>query len=200
MPRSKEAFQHIRDERKEQILNISANVFATKGLASTKIEDLAEAAGVSQGLLYRYFTDKEDVFIALLEQAIKGAVQRAQDSMNYTGTPLEKLRWLTEQFLQGMTEDPLYFQLFSQAMALSGRVHETIRKLETLVKILHELITEGQSAGEVAKRDPDQLVLLYLSCLYGLAAGRGFYSRALNEHFPDVEAVLQILKPRDIEQ
>jgi AcrR family transcriptional regulator len=200
MPRTKEAFQHIRDERKEQILNVSAKVFATKGLASTKIEDLAEAAGVSQGLFYRYFTDKEDAFIALLERAISGVIQCAQTSINDTGTPLEKLRWLTEQFLKGMTDEPLYFQIFSQAMALSGRAQESIRKLEMLVKILHELITEGQSTGEIANRDPDQLVLLYLSCLYGLAAGRGFYSRALNEHFPDVEAVLQILKPRDLEQ
>ena len=195
MPRTKEAFQQIRDERKEQILNISAKVFATKGLASTKIDDLAVAAGVSQGLLYRYFTDKEDVFIALLDRAITGVIERTQSSINQTGTPLEKLRWLTEQFLQGISENPDSFQLFSQAMALSKRVHETIRKLETLVKILHELITGGQSIGEIAKRDPDQLVLLYLSCLYGLAAGRGFDSPALNEHFPDAEAVLQILKP-----
>jgi len=61
------------------------------------------------------------------------------------------------------------------------------------VKLLHDLITEGQFAGEIARRDPDQLVLLYLSCLYGLAAGRGFYSTALNEHFPDADAVLQSL-------
>ena len=195
MPRTKEAFQQIRDERKEQILNISAKVFATKGLASTKIDDLAVAAGVSQGLLYRYFTDKEDVFIALLDRAITGVIERTQSSINQTGTPLEKLRWLTEQFLQGISENPESFQLFSQAMALSKKVYETIRKLETLVKILHELITEGQTTGEIAKRDPEQLVMLYLSCLYGLAAGRGFYSRALNEHFPHADAVLQIFKP-----
>ena len=195
MPRTKEAFQQIRDERKEQILNISAKVFATKGLASTKVDDLAVAAGVSQGLLYRYFTDKEDVFIALLDRAITGVIERTQSSINQTGTPLEKLRWLTEQFLQGISENPDSFQLFSQAMALSKKVHETIRKLETLVKILHELITEGQTAGEIAKRDPEQLVMLYLSCLYGLAAGTSFHSRALNDHFPHADAVLQIFKP-----
>jgi len=119
MPRSKEAFQLIRDERKEQILNVSAKVFAEKGLASTKIEDLVEAAGVSRGLLYRYFTDKEDIFIALLERAIIGALQRAKNSISDTGTPLEKLRRLTEQFLQGMSEEPVYFRLFSQALSLS---------------------------------------------------------------------------------
>ena len=195
MPRTKAAFQQIRDERKDQILNIAANVFATKGLANTKIEDLTEAAGVSQGLLYRYFRDKEEVFIALLERAISGAIQRAQNSISLAGTPLEKLRRLTEQFLLGMSEEPIYYQIFSQAMALSGRAHETIRKLDTLVRILHELIVEGQSSGEVSKQDPDQLALIYLSCLFGLAAGIGLHSRHLNEHFPITETILRILKP-----
>ena len=194
MPRTKKAFQKIRDERKEQILIIAASVFASQGLANTKIEDLAQAAGVSQGLLYRYFSDKEEVFIALLERAIIGAVQRVQNSISQAGTPLEKLRRLTEQFLQGMSEEPIYYQIFSQAMALSGRVHDTMQKFEIVVTILRELIIEGQDAGEIVKRDSDQLVLLYLSCIYGLSAGIGLYSRMLKEHFPDAEAVLQILK------
>lgn len=195
MPRTEEAFQQIRDESRRHILDEAAKVFAAKGVANTKISDLAEAAGVSQGLLYRYFIDKDDVFIALLERAINGIIDIAQTSIEHTGTPLEKLHRLTEQVLQGMSEGPVYLQLISQAMALSGRAHVTIWKLETVVKILRELIIEGQTVGEIAKRDPDQLVILYLGCLYGLAAGKGFSIPWLDEHFPVADAVLQILKP-----
>jgi AcrR family transcriptional regulator len=195
MPRTKEAFQQIRDVSRQHILDKAAEVFANMGLANTKINDLAETAGVSQGLLYRYFTDKEDVFIALLEQPITGAIQWTQASIEYMGTPLEKLRRLTEQFLLGMSENPVYFKILTQAMALSGRAFETIEKLETVVKILRKLITEGQTAGEIVKRDADQLVFLYLSCLYGLAAGKSLNIRWVDEHFPAAEAVLQILKP-----
>lgn len=195
MPRTKEACQQIRDESRQHILDEAAEVFANRGLANTKISDLAEAAGVSQGLLYRYFTDKDDVFIALLERAINGVIHFAQTAIKHTGTPLKKLHWLTEQILQGMSEEPVYFKLVSQAMALPGRVQETVWKLETLGKMLRELVIEGQTVGEVAKRDPDQLVFLYFSCLYGLAAGKGFNIHWLDEHFPDSEAVLQILKP-----
>ena len=88
MPRTEEAFQQIRDESKRQILDAAVKVFAQKGLANTKISDLAEAAGVSQGLLYRYFTDKDDVFIALLERAINGVIQIAQTAIGQPG-----LRW-----------------------------------------------------------------------------------------------------------
>jgi len=195
MPRTKEVFQQIRDKSRQHILNEAAKVFANRGLAHTKVSEIAEAAGVSQGLLYRYFTDKEDVFIALLESAINGVTTYVQTAIERTGTPLEKLHWLTGQVLQGMAEEPVYFQLISQAMAIPGRVQETLWKLEMVSKKLRELITDGQNAGEIAKRDPDQLMLLYFGCLFGLAAGKSINIRWIDEHFPAPEAVLKILKP-----
>jgi AcrR family transcriptional regulator len=194
MPRTDEAFKQIRDESRRHILDEAVKVFATKGVANTKISDLTEAAGVSQGLLYRYFTDKDDVFIALLERATDGVNQIAQNSIGQPGTPLEKLHRLTEQILQGMAEGPVYLQLLSQAMALSGRAHAAMWKLETVVTILRELITEGQTVGEITKQDPDQLIILYLSCLYGLAAGKGFSIAWLDEHFPVADDIIRILK------
>ena len=174
MPRTKAAFQQIRDESRQHILDKAAEVFAKKGLANTKINDLAEAAGVSQGLLYRYFIDKEDIFIALLEKPVTGAIQWTQAAIEHIGSPLEQLRRLTEQFLQGMSEEPVYYQILTQAMALSGRAFENLVKLEIVVKMLHEVIIKGQKMGEIVKRDPDQLVFIYLSFLYGLAAGKEF--------------------------
>ncbi len=53
----------------------------------------------------------------------------------------------------------------------------------------------GQAAGQVVERDPEQLVLLYLCCLQGLAAGMTFYGENLLAHFPDADAVLQLFKP-----
>jgi AcrR family transcriptional regulator len=194
MPRTKEAFQHIRDESKQHILDKAADVFANKGLASTKISDLAEAAGISQGLLYRYFSSKEEVFTELLERAVHGAVQRAQAALEFPGTPWDRLFRLTEQFLKGMSREPMYHQIFSQALALPGRAREIVEELGALTDALRQLIIDGQAEGQIAKRDPDQLVLLYLCCLYGLAAGVGFYSRELMAHFPDAENILQILK------
>jgi AcrR family transcriptional regulator len=194
MPRTHEAFQQIRDSSKQNILNKSVDVFVKKGLANTKVSDLTQAAGISQGLLYRYFIDKDDIFISLLERAINGVTDYAQTAAKYDGTPLEKLRCLTDKILQGMAEEPVYFQLFAQAIALPGRVRETIEKLVTVTEIIREIIVEGQKAGEVVNRDSTQLLLLYLGCLYGLGAGKSFNTSWIDEHFPTSEAILQVLK------
>ncbi len=194
MPRTQEAFQQIRDSSKQNILDRAADVFVEKGLANTKVSDLTQAAGISQGLLYRYFADKDDIFISLLERVINGVTDYAQDADKIDGTSLEKLRWLTEKILQGMSEEPIYFQLFAQAIALPGRVRETLEKLVIVIKILRQIIIKGQKVGEVVNRDPDQLLLLYLGCLYGLGAGKSYTTSWIDEHFPTSEAVLQILK------
>ena len=194
MTRTREAFQQIRDESKKHILDKAAEVFASKGLACTKISDLAKAAGISQGLLYRYFKSKDDVFSELLERAVQGAVQRAQAVNGLPGTPWEKLLWLTEQFLNGMSQEPMYHQIFSQALALPGRTREIIKQLGTLRDVLYQLVIEGQASGQIAKHDPDQEVLLYLCCLYGLAAGAAISSREVRSHFPSAENILQMFK------
>ncbi len=56
MPRTEEANQRIREERRGQILDAAARVFARKGLAGARIADIAAAGEMSQGLIFRYLS------------------------------------------------------------------------------------------------------------------------------------------------
>ena len=71
MARSAKDNQEIRDARREEILAAAARVFAEKGLANTKISDIASAAGLSHGLVYHYFESKDAVFGAIVDQMIE---------------------------------------------------------------------------------------------------------------------------------
>jgi AcrR family transcriptional regulator len=55
-------------ERRAQLLETALALFAEKGLDATTMRDLAEAAGVAQGLVYHYFRSKEELFYAVVEQ------------------------------------------------------------------------------------------------------------------------------------
>ncbi|MGI5282259.1 TetR/AcrR family transcriptional regulator [Nonomuraea polychroma] len=54
--------------RREQLLDAALKVFADKGVDGASVKDLAEAAGVTPGLLYRYFDSKEALVQALLAE------------------------------------------------------------------------------------------------------------------------------------
>lgn len=55
------------EERRLQILETALEIFAARGFNGTSIKDIAEAAGISQGLLYYHFSSKENLFMSTLE-------------------------------------------------------------------------------------------------------------------------------------
>src|SRR4051812_37996143 len=84
-------------DRSREIINAALNLFVTKGFAATKLEDVAKAAGVSKGLPYLYFKSKEELFKAVIVEAI--------------GEPLVLANAMIERF-EGSTE-----QLFRELVA-----------------------------------------------------------------------------------
>ena len=66
--------------RREQILDVSVQVFARNGFHSTSMNDVADAAGVTKPVLYQHFDSKQDLYLALLEEAgnrLRTAVSKA---------------------------------------------------------------------------------------------------------------------------
>jgi AcrR family transcriptional regulator len=66
--------------RREQILDVSVQVFARNGFHSTSMNDVADAAGVTKPVLYQHFNSKQDLYLALLEEAgnrLRNAVAKA---------------------------------------------------------------------------------------------------------------------------
>ncbi|MBU6315065.1 MAG: TetR/AcrR family transcriptional regulator [Acidobacteria bacterium] len=55
--------------RREQILDVSVQVFARRGFHSTSMNDVADAAGVTKPVLYQHFESKQDLYLALLDEA-----------------------------------------------------------------------------------------------------------------------------------
>src|SRR5262249_24086924 len=108
MPRTEEANQRIREQRREQILDIASRVFAHKGLTGTRIADIATEGAMSQGLIFRYFASKEEIFAAVPAKALQSATSLAQEALRQPCSPLEKLRWLLQISLAGMWRKPDY--------------------------------------------------------------------------------------------
>ena len=66
-PRSAERFEQIKDERRRALLRAARVVFGRKGFAAAKIADIAAQAGISHGLVYHYYPEKESLFSATVE-------------------------------------------------------------------------------------------------------------------------------------
>src|SRR5437588_12035826 len=68
-------FRRRKADRPGEIIEAAMMVFAEKGFAAAKLDDIARRAGVSKGALYLYFETKEDIFRAVVAQAIAPNMQ-----------------------------------------------------------------------------------------------------------------------------
>jgi AcrR family transcriptional regulator len=198
MPRTEEANQQIREERCQQILEAALKIFARKGLTDTRIADIAAATGMSQGLIYRYFASKEEVFATLVGGVLQLTLELAGQAAALPGPALEKLRWLTAQLLPFQYEQPEGVLLLIHAM-VNEAVPANIRQASVsytveIRNVIQGIIEQGQAEGAFRQDSPVRLTVLYLATFQGLATAGTFIERT-PESLPDVQTLLQFLRP-----
>jgi AcrR family transcriptional regulator len=199
MPRTEEANQQIREEQRTRILNAARNVFAKKGRAAT-MADIAAQAEISQGLAYRYFASKEEIFTILIKRATESGGGPASRIQQIQGTPVTRLALLISYILEDRKANPGYSQLMYQALTDDSTPNDlkqlAMRNGKVIQNIMRQLIVEGQAAGEIAKDDPDQLIVALLACFEGLLKRASMLDpEDYKKHFPDVKIILRMLKP-----
>lgn len=199
MPRTEEANRQIRDEQRSNILSAARRVFARKGSSATMAE-VAEEAGVSYGLAYRYFPGKDALFMTLIEQMLRSSTPLTGRIDDIPGTPGERLAFIITRILEDRRDNPEFYQFFFRTLAdekLPGDLREIMeRNGRAFQDGIRQLIVDGQAAGEVVEDDPDQLVAAIMACLEGVWMEMTSHQpEEVREHFPDARIILRMLRP-----
>ena len=180
-PRTEETNARIREEQKERILKAARTIFAYKGYSETKMTDIAAAAKVSYGLAYHYFKDKDELFTKIIEAALNSSVALMRETMARSGTPWERLYWLTSRMLHGARENPEAFMVVMQAFANEAIPNEARaiawKSGAVSLEMITKLVVDGQATGEVVAGDPDHLASVFGWCIQGMALDMGFLHR-----------------------
>ena len=89
----KPRWERRKEARPQELLAAALDLFVERGFASTRLEDVVRRAGVSKGTLYLYFTNKEELFKAVVRENIVPALGEAEDVIStFEGHSSELLR------------------------------------------------------------------------------------------------------------
>jgi AcrR family transcriptional regulator len=91
LPAGEPKFRRRKAERPGEIVQAAMQVFAEKGFAAARLDDIAARARVSKGGLYLYFDTKEDIFRAVVDQAVAPNLQSARAMMAAHPGPFAEL-------------------------------------------------------------------------------------------------------------
>jgi AcrR family transcriptional regulator len=134
------------DNRREQLLELGVRLLSTRALEELSIETLAEEAGISRGLLYHYFGNKQDFHTAVVQRAADDLYVRTAPTGD--GTPLEQLAGSLARYVDYVAEN---YQGYVSLIRGAASGHEEIRQIyEASRAALTARIFEGPVAEEAA--------------------------------------------------
>ena len=110
MPRTlvKPRWRRRKNARPEEIISAALEVFADRGFAATKLEDVARRAGVTKGTIYLYFENKEALFKALIRQAIVPVIAQGEElAKSFPGSARELFERLVREYWRLVGETSL---------------------------------------------------------------------------------------------
>jgi len=176
MARTEEQNEQIREARKEKIRNEALHQFSKKGLCATRIQDIAEGAGMSQGLLYHYYPSKEAIYLDMICDALDKTNQAAAFVRDMDGSAREKILFSLKELFKTIEKSDRFRQtcrLIAQATNSSELPEEAqdiiLEKRKIPYRIMAEIFRQGQEEGSVVAGDPDELAALYWAAVNGLS-------------------------------
>jgi len=84
-------FQRRAEDRPREICAAALEVFAEKGFAAAKLDEIARRAGVSKGTLYLYFADKEQLFRAVVRDTVSPNIDHVRDAIMAVDLPFAQI-------------------------------------------------------------------------------------------------------------
>ena len=196
MARTKEQNERITMATKKKIMAAGLKLFAQKGFALTNIKDIAQAAGISTGLIYRHFSSKEELFYKLIEDAVK-ELSKAVQLLDSYDSPAKAFAEMTSGLLKDIrSSDELscYFLVLIRSILEEEALPQIaeFRKGDlSLFEKAAELIEKGQRLGEFKGGNPYKLALLFFSVIQGMANMKLFMGDKYIE--PETEDIMAFL-------
>ncbi len=136
------------EEKRRLILDAAAGVFARKGFHTSRVGDIAEEAGVAHGLLYHYFSSKDEVLDTIFREHWTSLLDRLHAVEADGDSAVEQLRGVAAILLRGWLTEPdvvcVVVREIARSPELTARVEELVRPIGAIRRI----IERGQANGE----------------------------------------------------
>jgi len=138
-------------DRQFEIVEAAGKILTRHGVSGLTIKNLAKEMKFSESAIYRHFTSKEEIIIALLEFLEKSMDESDSNAISPEQTPEEKFTALFQNQFSFFKKNPHFVvAVFSDGlMEESQRINETIKKIMGVkMKYLMPIIREGQELND----------------------------------------------------
>ncbi|MGT2706770.1 TetR/AcrR family transcriptional regulator [Streptococcus panodentis] len=195
-----ETMRDVKDPevRRAEIMDAALQLFAQKGYLKTRTQDIIDKVGISRGLLYYHFKDKEDILYCLIEKNSEPLLRRLEKISYQADLPVkEKIKSFMEATLisdEQITQENLVLQetvnLERNRYVLDRFYH---RLTEQMTVFFAHILEEGQAARDFQLDYPQQTASFLMTAYVFVSNDAKMTSKSANlqDYLSSFQAILE---------
>ncbi|GAG25111.1 unnamed protein product, partial [marine sediment metagenome] len=172
-----------RQDPRKRLVQTALKLFASRGYYHTSIADILRESGCKRGVLYYYFSSKEELGYAAIDETLRLILEQgAASHLQIDEHPIDRLLWVVDS-LPNVTKSEGPALSATDIAVRMASVHEGFRKrlspkLDAMMKQAEENTRRGVAEGRIADSvDPVQLVHLVATICTGSQIGSLLWER-----------------------
>ncbi len=156
---------------RDKILAAALKEFSALGLAGSRVDRIAAAAGVNKAMIYYHFSSKKNLYEECVESFFENVFRQITPVLTDEGDLESQLRATTKIYAERFTEHPEFFRLMARELANpDGRMVEKIARIIThsgLPQGVVARLTESSKSGRLRKVDVQQALISFITMNIG---------------------------------
>jgi len=137
----------VQEEKRRVILTAAVRVFARKGYHTSRVGDIAEEAGIAHGLLYHYFSSKEEVLQTVFRENWSELLETFRRIESSEEPPLVQLQGIAKVLLRSWRNDPDLVRVMVREVARSPQLQSQVDEIREGFLVIQRVIERGQADG-----------------------------------------------------
>ncbi len=149
-----------KDNTEEKILNAAHTVFVQKGMDGTRMQEIADTAGINKALLHYYFRTKQKLFEAIFKQVFKQVFPKIE-SLILSDKPIEeKLGIFIEHYIDVLLKNPFLPTFILKEINRDPEFLASVIKSQGInPSQIFAMLEKEMEAGKIRKMDPREIMV-----------------------------------------
>jgi TetR/AcrR family transcriptional regulator, fatty acid metabolism regulator protein len=161
-------------DKRRIILEAAVRVFARQGFHTCRVSDIADEAGVAYGLVYHYFSSKEEILDTLFLERWDVMLEAISEVDASSRSPREKLQAIAGFIVESYRHDPELMKVIivevTRAANTFGRTH--LAKIRDAYEKIAAIVERAQAAGTFREEiTPEFAALAFYGCVEQVLTG-----------------------------
>jgi len=161
-------------ETRSRILALAGGLFAERGFDAVSVADIASTAGISTGLIYYHFKDKQTLYETAVREGVHLLEDAAVATLSSEGEPAERLQRFVASYMRLLEGQPALMRLLIRSVSdLGGPAPgHVLMRSAAIVDRLRTVIEEGMAAGAFRQVDAQMAATALFALINTLMTAR----------------------------